>query len=87
MPPLIFDNSAANKVLQNDEKTRMNVIKEGKPKLNSPMDLDETFIFKGNENILHVVSEMLPSAVRFPSNRIRSSSISGHNPSISGGPP
>ena len=23
---------------------------------------------------------MLPSAVRFPSNRIRSSSISGHNP-------
>ena len=46
-----------------------------------------TWIITGNENILHVVSEMLPSAVRFPSNRIRSSSISGHNPSISGGPP
>ena len=54
---MIFDNSAANKILKNDEKTRMNVIKEGKPKLNSPMDLHETFIFKGNENILQYKRE------------------------------
>ena len=57
VPPLIFQNSAANKILRNDEKTTMNIIKEGKPKLNSQMDLDEAYIFKGNENILQYKRE------------------------------
>ena len=57
LPPLIFHNSAANKILKNDEKTTMNVIKQGKPKLNSPMDLEETRIFRGDENILQYKRE------------------------------
>ena len=57
IPPLIFSNTADNKILYNDEKTMMMVKKEGNFTLNSDQELHEYNIFKGNENTIEYLRE------------------------------
>ena len=57
IPPLIFSNTADNKILYNDETTVMLIMKEGNFTLNSDRDLHEYTIFRGDENSIEYLRE------------------------------
>ena len=57
IPPLIFSNTADNKILYNDEKTMMLIKREGNFTLNSDKELHEYNIFRGNENTIEYLRE------------------------------
>ena len=57
IPPLVLSNTEDNKILENDMKTTINILKRGKYSLNDKTEVNEAAVFDGKENMIRYERE------------------------------
>ena len=57
IPNIIFSNTKHNDIIENDEKTTINIIKRSNYSLNSKREVNEAAIYKGKDNIIKYTRE------------------------------